>query len=345
MENNTAPVMVNGVDIFALPVSTVSHDMAGKTVLIYGSNRTGKTQQACKFPKPIYLGFENGLNGIAGVPYQFFNTWGEYKALVGRLLSPQNIARARETYQTFIFDTVQAAALMCQDFVSAQYGATSIKEGNSGYGLWTEYANEFLREINKLVKGGFTVIFISHETTRDFTDEKGQTYSKIYPAGDKRSIDPVCDAVDIIAYASVNGLDDAGNEIKSSLFMKNTKKYHAGSRFTHLVGSLKEFTAEALQNAIKEAVVAEEQESGIASVSYEEQIKEREIVKPDFDTVKTKVGKYAKALSRANRLDEYNSIVNNYLKIKASAATPEHLDQLMFILEDLQKLEGITIEE
>lgn len=344
MENNTTPVMVNGVDIFSLPVSTVSHDMAGKTILIYGSNRTGKTQQACKFPKPIYLGFENGLNGIAGVPYQFFRTWGEYKALINRMLAPENIERARATYQTFIFDTVQAAALMCQDYICGVYGASSIKEGNSGYGLWTEYANEFLREINKLVKGGFTVIYISHETTRDFTDEKGQTYSKIYPAGDKRSIDPVCDAVDIIAYASVNGLDDAGNEIKSSLFMKNTKKYHAGSRFPHLVGSLREFTAEALQAAIEEAVIAEEQATGIKSVSYEEQIKDREVVKPDFETVKTTIGKYAKAMNEANRMDEYNAIVNNHLKIKASAATIEQLDQLIFILEDLQKVKDITIE-
>lgn len=343
-ENNNSSIMVNGVDIFNLPVSTVSHDMAGKTVLIYGSNRTGKTQQACKFPKPIYLGFENGLNGIAGIPYQFFRTWGEYKALMRQLLAPQNIEKARAAYQTFIFDTVQAAALMCQDYICGKYGVDSIKEGNSGYGLWNEYASEFLREINKLVKGGFTVIFISHEATREFTDEKGIAYSKIYPAGDKRSIDPVCDAVDIIAYASVNGLDEAGNEIKSSLFMKNTRKYHAGSRFTHLVGSLKEFTAEGLQEAIKNAVIAEEQETGIKSVSYEEQVKSREVARPDFDAVKARIGQYAKALTEAGRKDEYDNIVNEYLKIKASAATPTQLEQLILIVEELDKLEGVVLE-
>ena len=316
MENNSTPVMVGGVDIFNLPVSTVSYDMAGKTVLIYGSNRTGKTQQACKFPKPIYLGFENGLNGISGVPYKFFNTWGEYLSLMRALLSPQNIAKTREVYQTFIFDTVQAAAMLCQDYVCGVHGATSIKEGNSGYGLWTEYETEFKRQINKLVKGGFTVIFISHETTRDFVDENGNSYSKIYPAGDKRSIDPVCDAVDIIAYASVNGLDDMGNEIKSSLYMKNTRKYHAGSRFPYLIGCLKEFTAEGLQNAIKQAIMDEEKATGMKTVSYEEQVKDREVEKPDFEVVKATIGKYAMALNSLNRMDEYNKIVSEYLKIK-----------------------------
>ena len=344
MENNNSSVMVGGVDIFNLPVSTVSYDMAGKTVLIYGSNRTGKTQQACKFPKPIYLGFENGLNGIAGVPYKFFNTWGEYLQLTKALLAPQNIAKTREVYQTFIFDTVQAAAMLCQDYVCGVHGAASIKEGNSGYGLWTEYETEFKRQINKLVKGGFTVIFISHETTREFTDETGKSYSKIYPAGDKRSIDPVCDAVDIIAYASVNGLDDMGNEIKSSLYMKNTKKYHAGSRFPYLVGYLKEFTAEGLQAAIKQAIMDEEKATGITTVSYEEQIKNREVEKPDFEVTKATIGKYAMALNSLNRMDEYNKIVSNYLKIKVSAAVPSQLDQLIFILEDLQQLKDVKID-
>lgn len=342
-ETNIPSIMVGGVDIFNLPVSTVSHDMAGKTILIYGSNRTGKTQQSCKFPKPIYLGFENGLNGIAGVPYKFFNTWGEYLSLMRALLSPQNIEKTREVYQTFIFDTVQAAALLCQDYICGKYGVSSIKEGNSGYGLWTEYETEFKRQINNLVKGGFTVIFISHETTRDFTDENGKTYSKIYPAGDKRSIDPVCDAVDIIAYASVNGLDEEGNEIKSSLYMKNTKKYHAGSRFSHLPAYLPEFTAEALQEAIKKATIEEEQATGVKTVSYEEQIKAREVEKPDFETVKEQIGKYAMALNKLNRMDEYNKIVSNYLKIKVSAAEPTQLDQLIFILEDLQQLKDIDI--
>ena len=49
-----------------LPRTVVSSDMAGKSVLIYGASRTGKTSQACKFPKPLVLAFENGLRSIPG---------------------------------------------------------------------------------------------------------------------------------------------------------------------------------------------------------------------------------------------------------------------------------------
>ena len=63
------------IDLFNPPVSKVSMDMAGKTFLIYGTNRTGKTKQATRFEKPVYLAFESGLNGISGVAFFTMTEW------------------------------------------------------------------------------------------------------------------------------------------------------------------------------------------------------------------------------------------------------------------------------
>jgi len=43
-------------DIFNPPVSVVAEGLEGKALLIYGSNSLGKTYQATKFEKPLYLG-------------------------------------------------------------------------------------------------------------------------------------------------------------------------------------------------------------------------------------------------------------------------------------------------
>ena len=84
--------------------------------------------------------------------------------------------------------------------------------------------NEFARQINLLTSVGYTVIFISHETTRTFRDEKKKKFILL----EIRSIDPICDLVDIIGYAAVNGLDE--NEIKSSLFKKFKKLKNISGR-------------------------------------------------------------------------------------------------------------------
>ena len=329
------------LDIFNPVVSTVSYDMQGKTFLVYGSNRTGKTAQACHFPKPYYLAFEKGINGIAGVPFAPIQKWSDFVKINKQLTNPKTLEQAKQLYQTVIFDTVQAAALMCEDFICQLYGVNRIKDGNSGYGLYKEYANEFARQINLLTSVGYTVIFISHETTRTFRDENGEEYEKIYPAGDKRSIDPICDLVDIIGYAAVNGLDENGNEIKSSLYLKNTKKYHAGSRFHYLTGYIEEFTAENLQKAVAEAVKKQEEIEGIKTVDFQTQNQQYANEELTFEELQQSIKEIAIKLNEAGRMDEYQEIVDNYLGVgkRVSEATKKQRQQLELILNDLQMLE------
>ena len=46
------------IDIFSLQPSTISRDLSGKSFLIYGTRKSGKTSNAVKFPKPLVMGFE-----------------------------------------------------------------------------------------------------------------------------------------------------------------------------------------------------------------------------------------------------------------------------------------------
>ena len=43
------------LDIFKPQVSVIADGLAGKVILIYGSNNLGKSLQATKFPKPFVI--------------------------------------------------------------------------------------------------------------------------------------------------------------------------------------------------------------------------------------------------------------------------------------------------
>jgi hypothetical protein len=207
--------------------------------------------------------------------------------------------------------------------------------------LWKEYSNEFWKQINLLTGAGYTVYFISHETTRKLKDEAGEDYEKLYPSGDKRSIDPVCDLVDVIAYAKVNGIDKDGNEIKSSLHLINTKEYHAGSRFDYLMPVIKEFTAENLQKAIADAVKKQEEVEGVKSVDFKSQQEQYEDKTLTFEELQEEIKQIVFKLNDANRMDEYKEIVENYLGIGGSVkeATKKQRQSLELILDDLKELD------
>lgn len=328
------------IDIFNPQISVLSNDLSGKTFLIYGTNRTGKTKQATRFPKPFYWAFERGINGINGIPFQPIQKWADYVQLVKQITNPKNLDKAKEMYQTIIVDTVEIAGNLCREYICEQYEVDRIKDGNQGYGLWQEYADEFSKQLLLLTGVGFTVVFIAHEGERTFKDENGEEYSKIYPRGDKRVIDPICDLVDVIAYAAVNDADENGNAQKSSLYLTQTKKYHAGSRLDYLPECIPVFTAENLTEAVKIAVEKEAEATGGTVVSYEEQQETYKKETLSFDDIKKEIKEIAQKLFKDNRKDEYKAVVEEYLGIdkKVSDATERQIQALECILSDLKNL-------
>lgn len=343
------------LDIFAPQISKVSYDLAGKSMLIYGSNRLGKTRNACDMPKPCYLAFEAGLGGIPGVPFFVMNTWRDYTDFIKQLIDPRNAERAHATYQTIIIDQVEALGDACAQYICSKFGVTSLGEkkrdaNNSNkidftFNGYAELNKENQRWLRALTLAGYTVHFIGHAGTREVTDENGVTYSKIVPKGDKRIVDAICDAVDIIGYVKPNGLDEEGREIKSSLILANSPRALAGSRFDYLVPILNEYSAENLTKAIADAVKKQEKASGIKSVSLDEATAPYQPKKEEmpFDEMIARVGEFAEKLNRLGRADEYKNIVKENWgdpnTHKVQEATPINREAVEMIYNDLLRLE------
>lgn len=94
--------------------------------------------------------------------------------------------------------------------------------------LYTEFGREFRRQTRALRNAGFTLVYIAHDGGyRDEVDPKTQQkYTKMYPAGDKRAVEPICNDVDVIGYLRANPLDDHGNPVYSTIYFAPNTQYH-----------------------------------------------------------------------------------------------------------------------
>jgi len=119
------------LDIFSPQISVLSYDLSGKTILVYGTNRVGKTRQLTRLPKPCYIAFEAGINGIAGVPFFPMRKWSDYVQFVKQITNDKNISKAKEIYQTIILDEASIMGRLCTEFVCEKHGVDSIREGKN----------------------------------------------------------------------------------------------------------------------------------------------------------------------------------------------------------------------
>ena len=319
-------------DIFNPQISQVAKGLEGKVITLVGSNSLGKTKQATRMAKPFYLGFEKGIRAISGVPFLPINNWRDFKKINKQLTDPKTLDKAKELYQTIIFDEVYTSALYCQDFLCKKFGVETIGEGNEGYGLWKEYETEFWMEIDKLLGTGYTLIFISHEET---TKE-----GKHIPKGDKRSIKPIIDNSDVVVYLTSNGVDENKNVIKSSAWFAETDEFFARSRFDYIDTYLEEFTAENLERVISEAVERQEEAEGIKAVTFEEQKELYKSEELNYDEMMAEIKSLGKQLFEDDRGDELQEVTEKHLGVgkKVTECKKGQVQVMSLILDDLREL-------
>lgn len=337
------------IDIFAPEVSQVVKGLRGKSVLIYGAQKTGKTSSAVRANKPVVLRFEQGLGALNGVRNFPINKWSEWTKFVRDITNPVNEKRAHEMYETIIVDTIDRMFALGEEYICATYNVMSVNRddsGKKGFGIWKEFRNEIQKWVNMLTNAGFTVIFIGHDDTRTLMDDKGEEYTKIIPRGDKKSVDFIMDLCDIIGYAQPQPYDENGNEVLSTLYLKGSKGIGAGSRFKYLPESITEWNMEKLEQALINAIEQEEKESGESGVSFEEHAKaekakaiaEEKNRRPIAELVNEIGNKIRNMMQKDGSKLAYEEILENEIgnkDFKAQEATERQREQLEVILESL----------
>lgn len=341
------------------PVSQISDDLDGVAILLWGANGTGKTPLACGMPKPYYLAFEGGLTGIQNVPYAPMKAWKDFLQFVKWATSPASTEEAHKVAQTIILDTVDVMADYCIDYTCSQLGITSLgakkmgADGKQDFSVngYTEYAREFKRETRALRNAGFTLVYIAHDGgTREDTDPKTRArYQKMYPSGDKRAIEPICNDVDVIGYMQASPLDDKGFPQFSNIYFAPNNQYHTRSRYPEIVPYIEHVTPQMLMDAIISAKRKELAKQGAKAVTFAEQqapFAEKGDEMP-FRELVDKIGSMAKQLMENGREDDYRDIVKDrwgaekYVSDATEAQRPV-LEMILFDLEDLLKNKPIV---
>lgn len=336
--------MADALDIFNPAVSVVSKDFEGKLLLIHSNERKlGKTLQATRFPKPYYLRFEQGINAISGLPYAPLTKWADFKKVRKQLTNPKTLDQARAMYTTLIVDTTDVAIKWCEKYVCGMQGVDRLNDGNNGYGLWKEYENEWFAEWNALLNAGYSIIFIAHSEVRKMKDPKtGAEYEQLYPKGDKRTIDLIIDAADFIGYVKSNGYTEEGEPQMSSIFFQSCPEFLAGTRFKHMAPEITPFTAENVQDAMREAVELEEKESGIKAVTQAEKVQSESLPEMSYVEAMKVVKPLFKKMIEHDKA-KTTEIVEKYLGegIKLSETTEKQIEQVLMIIDEFKEELGV----
>ena len=292
------------IDIFNPQKTVIAEGLAGKSMLWVGGNSVGKTAQAVRMPKPYVIATESGLNATSGVPYARVNSWADLKKIVKQFTSKATVEKARQLYDTIIIDELYAAALLCQEYIQTVIGGGALTLGDTVEGgkvnLYQAYEKEFFKTVNTLLSCDYTVVFISHAQEKD---------GKMYPKGDKRSVDPVRDFVDYVIYIESNGVDEDGKVIPSSAYLAETDRFFARSRFDTTPTYLPVWSVEALKDAINIGIKGMEEKFGVKAVSYQEQKEQNTTKEYDYNETMDALQEVGQRFASANKMDELTEIV------------------------------------
>ena len=339
------------INIFKPQTSKVVKGLEGKSVLIYGDNRTGKTSNLARAEKPIVAAFEYGLEAIDGVPFLPITSWRDWRDFVTQLTDNSKSDTIHDTYKTIIVDTVDAMLSLGADFICTTYGISSIGEdssGKKGWGRWTEYRAEVSKWILKLTNAGFTVMFIGHTDTRKLALDNGEEYLKIFPRGDKKSIDFICDLCGLIGYARSSYTNEEGKYVNSTLYLKDTMAFKAGGRYDYLPYSIPEWTLEKLDAALVQAITEQEKATGIKAISAVEDLKQKKAAsdkkaaeqKTAPELIEAIGNKVRDMIAKDGNKNAYDAILEDELHNKdfrAQEATEKQIEQLEIIYDALVK--------
>lgn len=196
--------------------------------------------------------------------------------------------------------------------------------------------------IRKILQLDYGLVLISHSQDVTQKDEKGNEISQMMPTLDKRGR-LVCERTcDIIGLSKpILGADD---KMVTKLFLRETPRYVAGSRFKYLPDSI-DFTYDNLVDAIQNAIDKEAKETGNKYVTATknnlyttESADSDQDFKEMMDEFSSLVGTLM-TKDPANRIKIAN-IVNEYLGNgkKVGECTEANSAQLNLILQELQKI-------
>lgn len=319
------------INIFDLQPTTISKDLSGKFMLLYGPEKSGKTTFASKMDKPLILSFERGTNGLPGIYAQEIYKWTDFKKVCSQLKTD----KAKSMYRTIVIDTLSVAADMAEQYVLQQKGIETLSDAAYGGG-WSTYKKEMEGSFRELTYLGYALVFIAHSTTKKtmYKDSDGEAIMSFFPDLNKNAMAIANRLVDLIVFLSVGF--DANQKSVRTLHLRQTPYIFAGSRYAYIKDKVP-YGYDHLVNAIREAIDEEIRLGAIESNDIKIEPEERSFGEALQEARALWESLTAKNAGNAIKI---SAIVKRHLgrDAKISEITPDQLDILEIIIYDMKAL-------
>lgn len=193
-------------------------------VLIYGSEKVGKSTFAAGAPAPIFLGAENGTERL-DVERLEPRTWSEAVEWVSEL------AAEKHDYKTLVIDPVNWLEPMCWTSVCDSDGSKSIEEVGGGYGKGYTAAldkwRELLFSVERCWRSGMNVIIVAHSQVKTFQNPEGPAYDRYEIAMHPKAAGILKQWVDAVLFARLETF------AKVEKGTRKAKGFSTGARFVY----------------------------------------------------------------------------------------------------------------
>lgn len=269
------------------------------------------------------------------------NSWREAleakKELLKDAKAVEKGEKAEKEFLTVVVDTIDLAYDMCERYILDKEGVEYLDETEKmrGYRAVSREYDKFFQDI---VKAGYTLICISHATSKQ-VKENGEKYDKTIPTVPDRGFLVVSRLVDVCAYAHYE-TDDAGN-IVPMLTMRGNKYLEAGSRNKYMSEKIP-FNYQSLLTDMTQAIDKLEAQDGATVTNETSNLFKDKIAEEDkipFENLVNEVKKYALALVHAEKRSEYDKIVAEYLGKGRNVkdCDESQYDMILLIIQDLKE--------
>lgn len=243
------------VDLLSIKPQVISRSLSGKTMLIAGPSKIGKSTFAANGDKVLIAAFEMGTKLLAGANVQPIDDWTDFKKLVKQLENPQ----IKEKFHNVAIDTVEWAWDLCTKYICVKAGVQNISDVAYGK-LYKERDEEFSNVFRRITMLNYGLVLICHTKIKEITEQISDSQMRetiyIQPDLDKRCLPIVNALVDIIGICTLEW--DKEGRAHRYLLTRSTPTITAGSRLKYLDAKIP-FTFKEVEAAVARALDKEEQ--------------------------------------------------------------------------------------
>lgn len=238
------------IDILNLQPSVIDKKLSGKSILLAGEPKIGKSEFCSQSPDTLILDFENGYNTKFGLKLINIEKWSDVKMIVQQLRKPD----ARKMYKNVVIDTLNEAWDLCTTFICAQNNVQRIKDIPYGQG-YSMRDTEFGNTLTEIIRLGYGLIVTCHTKEKIIGSENDVDIVSLAPDLDKRCTPIINGLVDIMGMIVKTWNEDT-KEWDRWLLTKSTPTVAAGTRIAYLPAKIPfgyKYLQEAIANALGEA--------------------------------------------------------------------------------------------